>query len=181
MAINPRRHRFTVDEYYAMGLPADARTELIEGDIIDMSPIGSPHAGITDQLSDLLRDAAGSLARVRVQQPMRLGPHNEPQPDLALVKPRPDYYRGAHPTAPDTYLVVEIADNSLAEDLNVKVPLYARHAIPEVWVLDVNQSVLHVFCGLYEGKYTDADVVKAPSARDLTALPVRVDLSALWR
>jgi len=177
MSTNPRRHPITVDEYYR--LAPTGRVELIEGDIIDMSPIGSMHADMVDDLNELLRAAVGSLARVRTQNPLRLGLHNEPQPDLAVVKP--GRYRLAHPTSADAFLVVEVADTTLRDDLDVKVPLYARHAIPEVWVLDVNQNALHVFCGHCEGKYTDTDVVMAPSARDLTSLPVRVDLSALWR
>jgi len=180
----PRRHRFTVDEYYRMAeagvFKANPRVELIDGEIIDMAPMGTPHAAMTNQLQDVFQAAVHGLALVRVQLPLRLGPHSEPEPDLALVKPRADYYRGAHPTPDDAFLVVEVADSSLKDDLDVMAPLYARHGVPEVWVLDVQALELHVFRSPVAGRYTEAIVVKSPEVRELAALPVRVDLSGMW-
>ena len=111
------RHRITVDEYYRMAevglLAADARVELIEGEILDMPPIGSRHAGVVSLLDRLLSRAAGDEAIVRVQLPLRLTNASEPQPDLALVKPRSDYYSTRHPTAADTLLVVEVSQTTV--------------------------------------------------------------------
>jgi len=185
MAINPRRHKITVTEYYRMAelglIERDARVELIDGEIIDMAPIGTPHTALTNQLQYIFQAAIQqSLALVRMQSPLRLGPHIEPQPDLAVVKPRADFYRLAHPTPADTFLVIEIADSSLSDDLNIKVPLYARHAVPEVWVLDVEKLELHLFAKPVAGSYTESSVLLTAGVRELAALPVSVDLGGMW-
>jgi Uma2 family endonuclease len=103
-------HRFSVAEYYRLGEPGllDRRTELIEGLIIDMEPIGPWHADIVDVLTQLFAEGARALFRVRVQSPIDLGPESQPQPDLVLC--RPGRYRDRHPTVNDIYLVVEVAD-----------------------------------------------------------------------
>jgi len=112
------------------------RVELIEGEIVDMAPIGSPHAGTTDLLTSLVAGAvADGLVFVRVQGPLRLDAHNEPQPDLMLLRPRADRYRQGHPTA--AAVLVEVADSSLAYDRGSKLALYARHGVPEVWLVDL--------------------------------------------
>ena len=104
------RHRVTVDEYYRMSevglLAPDARTELIDGEVIDMAPIGSPHSGKLDRLNYLLLAVLGESARVRIQHPVRLDRHSEPQPDLAVVLPREDFYESRHPLPTDTLLIV---------------------------------------------------------------------------
>jgi Uma2 family endonuclease len=140
-------HRFDVDDYYRMAaagiLSPKDRVELIEGEIVDMAPIGSEHGGTTDCLTSLVaRTLADGRVQVRVQGPLRLDRHNEPQPDLMLLRPRSDFYRSGHPTATDVLLLVEVADSSLAFDRGPKLALYARHGVPEVWVVDlVNQAV----------------------------------------
>ena len=129
-----RRHRLTVDDYHQMAeagiLADDDRVELIEGEVLDMSPIGSLHAALVAMLSQYLAQQAAGRATVWAQNPIHLDETNEPQPDIALVTPRPDFYASAHPTPADTLLVVEVAESSLAYDLGVKVPLYARHGVP---------------------------------------------------
>jgi Uma2 family endonuclease len=120
-----------VADYYRMAevgiLAPDARVELIDGEIIDMPPPGSSHAGTVDYLLSVLGTAARDRANLRVQSPVRLSEYSEPQPDLALLRPR----------AEDVLLIVEVAANSLRFDRKKKVPLYARHGIPEVWLLGV--------------------------------------------
>jgi len=131
----PRPHRLTVDEYYRMAdaglLSPDDRTELIEGEIVDMPPIGSPHAAIVTMLTERLVRLVGASAQVRVQAPVRFMPRSEPQPDIALVKPRSDAYRNAHPIAADVLLLIEVSESTLRFDLEVKSRLYATHGIPE--------------------------------------------------
>jgi Uma2 family endonuclease len=136
-----QRHRLTVAEYHRMAevgiFAPDARVELIEGAVIDMPPIGSPHAGTVDYVADVFRLACAGRAIVRVQNPVFLDLHSEPQPDIALLRPRPDYYRSSHPAPDDVLLIVEVADSSLAYDTQIKLPLYARYGIPEVWLADL--------------------------------------------
>ncbi|MBN2702511.1 MAG: Uma2 family endonuclease [Methylothermaceae bacterium] len=123
----------------------DDRVELIEGEIFDMTPIGHQHAGLVNRLNRLLVMAAGGRAVVSVQNPLRLSEQSEPQPDLALLKPRADDYQGAAATATDVLLVVEVADTSRDYDRTVKIPLYAQHDIPEAWLIDLPGKVVEVY------------------------------------
>lgn len=148
-AVQLSRHRLTVKEFHAMGevgiLGEDDRVELIEGELIDMTPIGSKHAGSVLQLNRLFNRIADDRAYVAMQNPVILGDHSEPEPDIALLKPRADFYKTSHPTADDVLLIVEVADTSLAYDREVKIPLYARYGIPEVWVIDLNAKCLEIY------------------------------------
>ena len=121
------------------------RVELIDGEIIDMSPIGVLHAAIVDVLVRHFGRRAGESVFVRCQNPLRLDNISEPEPDIAILRPRADFYMTAHPGAADVLLVIEVADTSLAYDLGTKVPLYARHGIPEVWVIDAATRQTRVF------------------------------------
>jgi len=149
MALQPTSKRFTVAEYYQMGeagiLDEDDRVELIDGEIIEMSPMGSPHAARVARAQRWLERAAGDSIQVRVQLPVRLGPHSEPVPDLALARPRADFYETEHPTAQDVLLLIEIADTSIRYDRGVKAPLYARSGIAELWIADLKQRTLTVY------------------------------------
>ena len=121
------------------------RVELIDGEIIDMSPIGVLHAAIVARLASHFSQRLGAMAVVWCQNPLRLDDISEPEPDLAILRPRADFYMTAHPGAADVLLVIEVADTSLAYDLGTKVPLYARHGIPEVWVIDAATRHTRVF------------------------------------
>ena len=149
-----QRHRLSVDEYHRMAragiLPEDSRVELINGEIIDIAPIGSRHAATVKQLTRIVSRAVGDTAIVSVQDPIHLDPHTEPQPDLALLRPRADFYKTAHPRASDLLLITEVADTSLRYDREIKIPLYARHGIPEIWLVDLLNNRLSLFrdwCG----------------------------------
>jgi Uma2 family endonuclease len=148
MAVQLTLRRFTVDDYYAMAragiLHEDDRVELIDGEIVEMAPIGPGHAGRTDRGAELFLRRFGDLAQVRIQTPVRLNVHNEPQPDLALVHRRSDFYQAGHPTPVDVLLVVEVADTSLAIDQRIKLPMYARAGLREVWILDLQHDLLLV-------------------------------------
>ena len=145
----PSRHLISVDAFHRMGetgiLGPQDRVELIDGEIIDMSPIGVLHAAIVDVLARHFGRRAGELVFVRCQNPLRLDDISEPEPDIAILRPRADFYMTAHPGAADVLLVIEVADTSLAYDLGTKVPLYARHGIPEVWVIDAATRHTRVF------------------------------------
>ncbi|GIX47749.1 MAG: hypothetical protein KatS3mg131_1960 [Candidatus Tectimicrobiota bacterium] len=110
-----------------------------------MAPIGSRHAGHVNRLNRLLSRLVGERAIVSAQNPVRLGEHSEPQPDVALLRPRPDFYAAEHPGPEDVLLVVEVAETSLEDDRAVKVPLYARFGIPEVWLVDLAAGHMEVY------------------------------------
>jgi Uma2 family endonuclease len=180
-----QRHHLTVAEYYRMGetgiLAPDARVELIEGEIIDMPPIGSPHAGTVNYLGHSLRLACGTRAIVSMQNPVFLDLHSEPQPDIALLRPRPDFYRSSHPVPADVLLIVEVADTSLAYDTQIKLPLYAHHGIPEVWLVDLANRRFLVHRTPTPTGFQDVQTLTDLSALTPLLLPdVAVDLSGLF-
>lgn len=135
------RRRFDVEAYYRMAevgiLGPDERVELIEGEIVAMAAIGADHARASTVLTRMFVLGAGREAVVRVALPVRLDPHNEPEPDLALVRPHPTDYADRHPGPADVLLLVEVSHTSLRVDRAVKAPLYARHGIPEYWIVDL--------------------------------------------
>lgn len=142
-----RRRTWTVDDYHRMGeagvLGEDDRVELIEGEIIEMSPIRTRHARAVNVLAHLLHQQVGERAIVSVQNPIRLSERSEPQPDLALLRWRDDFYP-VLPSADDVHLVIEVADSSLAFDRSVKLPLYAAGGITEAWLVDLVGGVVEV-------------------------------------
>ena len=154
----PARHRLDVDAYYKMAeagiLTRNDRVELIDGEIIDMNPIGSPHAAVTNRLARLLnRTVADATALVSVQNPLRLDAFNEPEPDLMLLRPRADDYRANHPGAADVLLLVEISDSSLTYDRGAKLTLYAKFDVPEVWIIDIAGSAVEIYRQPNDGAY----------------------------
>jgi Uma2 family endonuclease len=171
----PQRHPISVDEYLRMGeagvFAPEARLELIEGEIIEMPPIGSPHAGTVALLDRLLARAAGDQAFVWVQNPLRLGERSMPQPDLALLKPRPDSYRRSHPTAADVLLAIEVSDTTARFDMETKLPLYARHGIRELWIVDLNEQAIRVYREPGAGGYATSLVVMGDQTVASSALP----------
>lgn len=179
-------HRITVDQYYRMAevglLAPDERVELIDGVIIDMAPIGSRHAGVLRRLNRLLTVAVRTRGILSSQLPVRLGRSSEPQPDLAILKPRDDFYDGAHPQPEDVLLLIEVSATSIRHDLRVKVPLYARHRIPEVWVVDLTGGLLYLHRRPEAGTYAEQSSLADPGVLALAALPdVEVDLSGILR
>jgi Uma2 family endonuclease len=157
MSVQIQKHYFSVDDYYRMAdagvFPVAARVELIEGEVIEMSPIGNRHAGCVNRLGMLLSRATSDFAIVAVQNPVRLNDFSEPQPDIALLKPRDDYYSNAHPTPADVLLIIEVADTTVAYDRSVKLPLYARAGIPEAWLMVLPKDLVEVHSQPVNGKY----------------------------
>ena len=143
------RHKLDVGAYHRMAAadvftPED-RVELIEGELIGMAPIGPDHAGCVDELTRLVMRAYGDVAHVAVQNPVHIDRFNEPQPDVALARPRPDRYRASRPGPTDLLLVIEVAVSSLRFDRAVKLPIYARAGVPEVWIVDLVGRQVEVY------------------------------------
>ncbi|MEA1049085.1 Uma2 family endonuclease [Lamprobacter modestohalophilus] len=141
--------RLGVDAYHQMihaGIfDEDDRVELIDGELRAMPPINPDHAGKNKRLNRLLSLRVGDRALVSVQDPLTLAPRSEPEPDLMLLRPRDDFYEGANPTPADVLLVIEICNSSLQYDREVKVPLYAAHRVPEVWLVDLQHRRLELY------------------------------------
>lgn len=155
----PKPHRYSVDDFYRMAdtgiLKQGDRVELIEGEIIDMPPIGLEHAYGVTRLSTLFTRKLGPHAIVYSQNPIYLNPHSEPQPDIVLLRYREDFYRHSRPSPEDILLLVEVSDSSLRYDQETKLPLYARHGIPEVWIVDLGGQRLEVYRHPLDGKYLE--------------------------
>ena len=181
----PQRHPITAEEYLRMGetgvFAPDARLELIDGEIIEMAPIESPHAGMVNTLTRFFSRHAGDLVLVAVQNPLVVGERSAPQPDLALLKPRADNYSGSHPTVSDVLLVVEVADTTLRYDLGTKIPLYARSGIPEAWVVDLQERAVRVFRDPGASGYRTSFAVSGDERVGSLALPaVVIPVAALF-
>jgi Uma2 family endonuclease len=180
-----RVHRLSVADYHRMGetgiLGPDLRTELLDGEVIEMPPIGHPHAGTVKYIANRLKETVVVTAVVAVQDPVWLDDRTEPLPDIALLRPLPDYYRSAHPGPADVILLIEVADTSLEYDRQVKLPRYARAGIPEVWLVDLTGRRLSIHRGPGPDGYALAVI-----PGDLTAVPLPlpdippVDLGALF-
>lgn len=164
MSALPQKHYFNVNEYYLMAqggiLRKDARVELIEGEVIEMSPIGKRHAGCVIRLNRLLNRNIDDLAFVSVQSPIGIDDFSEPQPDLALLKPRADFYSNSHPAPQDVLVVIEVCDTSVDYDRNVKLPLYARAGIPEAWLIVLLKDLIEVHGEPKNGKYQKVQRLK---------------------
>jgi Uma2 family endonuclease len=149
MAIGARTRRFSVEEYHQMVragiLKEDDRVELIEGEIVEMTPIGPRHAVCVAGLTDHFVRSLATRAVVWAQSPIRLGVRSEPQPDVALVEPPRTRYGDAHPGPEDVLLIIEVADTTVEDDRLRKIPLYARAGIPETWLVNLPGEAVEVY------------------------------------
>ena len=163
--IEPTRRRISVREYMKMaesGIFAEGeRVELIDGDIIEMVPIGNPHEARTSASNRFLAPLfIEGRAVLRVQGHVRLDENNRPEPDLVLLKWRDDLYENQSPAPEDILLLIEVSDTSLAFDRGVKLPLYARFDIPEVWIENIPERVVESYTNPVEGQYTESRIYR---------------------
>lgn len=160
MSAQLEKWHFNVDQYYRLAevgvLKPDDRVELIEGEIIRMSPIGSPHAACVSRLTRLFHQSVAERAIVAVQNPVRLSDYSEAVPDVALLKQRADFYAAHHPAPEDVILVVEVSDTTLLTDRNVKMPLYARAGIAEAWLVNLPRKLIEVYFDSTDGSYRES-------------------------
>lgn len=169
------RHRLTRAEFYRLGevgiLKHDDRVELLEGQLVDMAPIGPRHAIVTENLTELLVHAVAGRAKTRCQLPVTLDDGSEPQPDFALVRRPWRGYPRAHPTPEDVFLLIEVSDSSLEFDRTVKPQLYARAGIREVWIVDLTTDRVLVHRTPSGAAYGSVLRVQAPGRLEVEALP----------
>jgi Uma2 family endonuclease len=147
MATPIPRRKFTVEQYYQMAatgiLAPDERVELLEGEIIEMSPIGPRHANCVDRIAELVREKLGRTIYLRAQNPVRLSNYTEPEPDITLAK-RADY-SARHPLSDDIFLTIEVSDTTLEKDRTMKQKIYANASIPEFWIVNLPEDVVEVY------------------------------------
>ena len=157
MALEIAKHVFTVTDFERMAetgiLSENDRLELIEGEIIEMSPIGKSHAACVDRFTRLLSRLDNKVI-LRVQGPIQLDDYSEPQPDLTLLRHRDDFYAGSLPRPADVLLVIEVADSTLDYDRFMKLPAYARAGIPEAWLANLPADRIEIYAEPVDGAYT---------------------------
>jgi len=164
MTVQSLRRRFTVDDYHKMIdagiLCEDDRVELLDGEIHDMSPVDAVHAAVVKRLNQRLQQWLGERAIVSVQDPVTLDDYSEPQPDLALLRWRDDFYEEHHPTPADTLLVIEVTNTSVTSDRTAKLPRYAAAGIPEVWIVNIKQRVIEQYTQPDGDEYGNRKIVR---------------------
>ena len=179
-----QQHRWTVTEYHKMvkaGLLAEnSRVELIDGEIIEMAPICSPHAGKVTRLIRLFSTAIGNKALVSAQNPVVLDEHNEPQPDVAVLHWRDDYYENAHPRPEDIILLIEVSDTTVRYDREIKMPLYARSGVPETWLVNLQTRRLEVYCDPKSGHYRRVEEYHSGCVASASLPDVAIDIAELF-
>lgn len=175
MALQVDPRLFTVDEYDRLidagFFGPDERLELIDGVIVRMNPIGARHAACVARMPDLLSGRLGQRALVWVQNPVVVGRRHELQPDVALLRRRDDYYATNRPGPTDAFLLIEVAETTLALDRLIKVPRYAAAGVPEAWLVDLERDLLLVFDGPSAEGYTSSRVVRRGEAVTPRAFP----------
>jgi len=158
-------HRFTVDEYYKLVeigvLKEDERVELIEGQILELEPQSPRHASCVDRFNHHLQIKLDHRAILSVHNPVRFDQFNEPEPDAMLLKWQDDFYASGHPGSGDVLLLIEVSDNTLRYDRDVKLPIYARVGIPEVWIIDLHSGQLEVFTLPSSEGYTSSRILNS--------------------
>lgn len=173
--LTARLRRFTVDEYYRMAsagiLGEDDRVELLDGQIVTMPPIGSPHGGIVNRLTRLLIRRLGDRAVVAVQNPVRLDVLSEPQPDFGILHARADDYAEAHARPHEIHVLVEVADSTLTFDRGYKLRLYAKAGVPEVWIVDVQSERVEIYRDPVDQRYTSVHVADKSDSIAPAAFP----------
>jgi len=183
MVVAPEKRRFTADEFLRMSevgiLCEDDRLELIDGEIVEMSPIGLPHTAAVASANRALVMVVGDNAIVQPQGPVRLDLYFEPEPDLVLLKPRADFYLSRRPGPLDVLLLIEIADSSIEYDRNMKGPIYAKAGIQEYWVVDLNASVLWRYLAPERGVFQSVEQFRrgqSVAPKQLPACVIAVDV-----
>jgi Uma2 family endonuclease len=175
MAMQQARRRFTVDEYHKMGeagiLSEDDRLELVDGEIVEMSPINIPHATCVDLLTMLFAPLLAGKGIVRIQNPIFIDNINEPQPDVALLKRRAYWDQEQHPGPDDILLLIEVADATVRSDRHDKIPRYARAGIVEVWLVNLPKGIVEVYSDPMGGKFRSIQRIGKEDSITLKALP----------
>lgn len=179
------RRAFTVADYARMRecgiLSEDDRVELIEGEVRIMSPIGPLHAAIVKRLNALISRLLPETLILSVQDPIQLNDYTEPQPDIAVLHYRADFYAQAHPVADDVLLVAEVSDTTLEYDRDQKLPRYAQANIAEVWIVDINNTTVEQYLQPRNGRYRVKQLYeRSDTLTSQVVVELRMEIDALF-
>ncbi len=156
---------WTVEDYHRLVdagiLEEDSPVELLNGQILLMSPSKDLHASCIDRLDELFRDLLGKSVIVRVQSPIVIDEYSEPEPDLSILRRKENFYADGHPGPKDIHLVVEVSDTTLAKDQNIKKPVYAAAGIAEYWIINLPEQQLEQYLNPFGNDYQLAHIYKA--------------------
>lgn len=163
MSVQIAKRLLTVAEYHKMAeagiLDEDDRVELINGEIIEMLPIGSKHSGHVNRINAYFTILIGEKAIISIQNPIVIGGHSEPEPDIAILRYRADFYTDQHPRPEDVLLIIEVADSSIDYDREIKLPLFADAGIPEFWIVNLEETKIEVYRNPLDNTYLDQEEV----------------------
>lgn len=175
MSVQLLRRKFTVEQYHKMGesgiLTEDDRVELIRGEIVEIASIGRRHAACVNRLVRLFTQILGDSIILSPQNPVELSDNSEPQPDTALLQPRPDFYESGHPQPEDIILLVEVADTTAESDRTIKIPLYAENGIGETWLVNINEQCVEVYRETSATGYQNVHIFQRGQSLSLQAFP----------
>ena len=183
MAVHLVRRLINVEEYLHMIkagiLTEQDKVELINGEIIEMSPSGSKPAAIIDRISNFLVSLLHKKAIIRVQSPIIISSLSAPEPDIAVLKPKSDFYAGHHPRAADTLLVIEVSDSSLSTDREVKLPLYAKAGIPEYWIVNLEKNEIEAHRSPQDDIYALREILRPGKTITFLGLEEEIEVERL--
>lgn len=181
--VNVPKRRFTVEEYYRLAevgiLGPEDKVELINGEIVKMSPIGPKHAGIVNRIMRFFQMLLGEKYLISVQNPVRLSTYSEPEPDIAVLYPRSDHYTSRHPQPKDVALIIEVSDSTFEYDTKIKLPLYAEAEIKEYWIIDLQKDQILVHTEPVGSTYQKQSVFQRGDTLTSPSLPTGVVVEEL--
>jgi len=183
MAVQIQKKLFSITEYHKMaevGILPERGVELINGEIIEMSPIGSKHAKIVKKLNHLLSKMLGDQFIISVQDPIVASDLSEPEPDLAVLKYRSDFYENELPKGEDVLLAIEVADTTLTYDSKIKLPIYAQSGVPETWIIDLNKKEIRVYWQLDAVTYLSSEKLSSQASITAKFIPLTLSIAEIF-
>ncbi len=183
MAVELIRRKIKVGDYHRMFetgiLTNQDKVELINGEIIEMSPSGSLHAAIVDRISNFLMQALGGQVIVRTQSPVQVSELSMPEPDICVLKPKNDFYAESHPLAQDIFLVIEVADTSYRYDKEVKLPVYAKAGIEEYWIINIERKEIEAHRAPHNEVFSKIDIIQLDQQLTFHAFDLQIKAPSL--
>lgn len=183
MAVELIRRKIKVSDYHRMFetgiLTIQDKVELINGEIIEMSPSGSLHAAIVDRISNFLMQSLGNQVIVRTQSPVQISELSLPEPDISVLKPVKDFYAELHPQAQDIYLIIEVADTSYRYDKEIKLPVYAKAGIPEYWIINIERKEIEAHRAPHNEVFSKVDIIQLDQKLTFQAFDLEIKAPSL--